>query len=112
MSGLTPSDILRANPDLQATPLRTGDCIALPHARTVPVMHVVQRGQSLWTVAQEYEVGLGRLLRANPDICDVEHLPEGSVVHIPGNSQAAFVAGVECSEGWAARGSSAVAAVK
>lgn len=47
-------------------------------------MYVVQHGQTLWGIAQEYEVGLGRLLRANPDVTDVERLPEGSVLHIPG----------------------------
>lgn len=45
--------------------------------------HVVQQGETMWSIAQSYSVPMDALIRANPQIKDPDHISVGMRVCIP-----------------------------
>ena len=45
--------------------------------------HRVQSGDSMWKIAVKYEVGLGEIIKANPNISNPELIYPGQVITIP-----------------------------
>ncbi|MFH1486133.1 MAG: LysM peptidoglycan-binding domain-containing protein [Chloroflexota bacterium] len=47
-------------------------------------VHIVQAGENLWGIAQEYGVDVNVVLRANPEIKDASLIQPGQKIVIPG----------------------------
>ncbi len=54
-----------------------------PPAYAAETTYTVQRGDSLWTIAVRYEIGLSELIKANPHIKDPALIYAGQKVKIP-----------------------------
>ncbi|MEK4069032.1 phage tail tip lysozyme [Peribacillus sp. FSL R5-0717] len=84
-------DLIKANPDIHnPNNLRVGEVINLPNAaggpdNTNPQMqkYTVQPGDSLWKIAEIYQVNLDEVRKANPDIHDPNNLQVGKIIKIP-----------------------------
>lgn len=44
--------------------------------------HIIQKGESLWTIAQKYDVSLAELLAANPQISDPNNIGVGTKIFL------------------------------
>lgn len=83
--GVSLSAVLAANPGIRPEGLRAGQVITVPErglARASAVVHHVQRGDTLTSIARSYGVSLRALRAANPDL-DPRRLQIGQVVQIP-----------------------------
>ena len=45
--------------------------------------HIIQKGESLWTIAQQYGISLAELLAANPQISDPNNIIAGTRIFLP-----------------------------
>lgn len=85
--GVTVEGLLRENPQVtDGDVLSVGWKIRIPGGEECadsPVTYKVQRGDTLWKIAQKYNIALDALLKANPQITDENAVMEGQVLQIP-----------------------------
>lgn len=82
------NDILRLNPDIK-NGLKSGQVIRIPNQTFVSdkksdeqyVFHKVEKKETLFSLAQRYNIDISEINAANPDI--TEGLKEGQIVRIP-----------------------------
>ena len=90
--GVTVADILRANPQItDPNAIRVGQRIIIPRRGRPPVTppgarrrYVVRPGDTLGSIAARFGVTVDDILRANPQIRDVNLIYPGMVLFIPG----------------------------
>ncbi|WIV12363.1 LysM peptidoglycan-binding domain-containing protein [Proteiniborus sp. MB09-C3] len=82
--GVTIRDLEAANPNVDPTRLMIGQIICIPRKPRCPGgrIHVIGTGDTLYTLAQRYDVSFRALVDANPGI-DVENLQIGQEICIP-----------------------------
>lgn len=82
--GVTVADLETANPGVDPTRLRVGQIICIPRRARCPGgrIHVVARGDTLFRIAQRYDISFRALVDANPGI-DIENLQIGQEICIP-----------------------------
>ncbi|WP_352420366.1 LysM peptidoglycan-binding domain-containing protein [Proteiniborus sp.] len=82
--GVTVRDLELANPGVDPTKLRIGQVICIPRRPRCPGgrIHVVGTGDTLFRLAQRYDVSFRSIVDANPGI-DVENLQIGQEICIP-----------------------------
>lgn len=74
-------------PELTTTTTTSAPTTAPPTTVPEPTgTHVVQSGDSLFSIAEQYGVDLSALIAANPQITDPEDIDIGDVVNIPAAS--------------------------
>lgn len=90
---LTVEDILRANPGLSPSNFQAGETILIPNSdnrnagttpETVFIAEKVEKGDSYFSIAQEYNVSEEKLKAANPE---VDKLKKGQYISIPISSK-------------------------
>lgn len=81
---VTLRDLELANPGVDPTKLTIGQIICIPRKPRCPggKIHVVVTGDTLFKLAQQYDVSFRALVDANPDI-DIENLRIGQEICIP-----------------------------
>ncbi|GMH43454.1 hypothetical protein BSKO_11376 [Bryopsis sp. KO-2023] len=83
--GTTVEEILDANPDVKdADLIRAGDCIEIPVKVLLPRLYAARPSDTMASIARRHDISLFRLLRANPEIKNPNHLKPGWVLSIPG----------------------------
>ena len=71
---------------------------ASPHPVSSTRSYTMQRGDTLYSVAQRYQTTVNALLRANPQITNKNVIPVGQVIYLPGatltlsNGQIVYIA--------------------
>jgi LysM repeat protein len=72
-------------PATTLTPLTTpAPTVVTEPSTTAPAStHVVRSGDSLFSIAKEYGVGLSELIDANPQLSDPEDIDIGDMINIP-----------------------------
>ena len=90
--GLTPQDIMSANPNLSAETFRIGKTIRIPlsesfeivkpyEQQTTNVVHTVLQGETLYSIARKYEVDVATIEKLNPMLS--AGLKPNMELHIP-----------------------------
>jgi LysM repeat protein len=80
--GVSIAELMKANPAITNPSLiRTGMELVIPIA--VEGKYVVLPGDTLWTIAQRFNVSVQDLLKANPQITDPDLIYVGEVLTIP-----------------------------
>lgn len=98
--GTTVENILEANPDIKnADLIRQGDCIEIPVKMLLPRLYAVRTTDTLASIARRHDVSLLRLLKANPEIKNPNHLKPGWVLSIPGLMGASLDGRDHCNRG-------------
>lgn len=89
--GYTLDALLAANPGVNPDSLRVGQAFCLPPAPgggpfpcPAGSIYVIQPGDTLYAIARRRGISLNALLAANPQITDVNRVPVGEPVCIPG----------------------------
>ncbi|MFA5523237.1 MAG: LysM peptidoglycan-binding domain-containing protein [Tissierellales bacterium] len=82
--GVTVAALEAANPNIDPTRLIIGQRICMPRQETCPGgrIHVIGTGDTLYRLAQRYDISFRAIVNANPNI-DVENLQIGQEVCIP-----------------------------
>lgn len=76
------ADILAANPSIKnASMIYIGQRITIPSTKMVK--YTVQRGDTMWGIANKYEISLSELLKANLQITNPSAIYVGQAVMIP-----------------------------
>ncbi len=97
--GVTLAALLRANPQI-ADPNRIfpGQVINIPGTGTPPppaaVTYTVRPGDTMYLIARRFDVDLGALIRANPQIADPRQIQPGQVINIPADPPAPPATGI------------------
>lgn len=86
--GVTVQDILRVNPILQTQAfIFPGQIIHIPIPGEMPVprvsLYIVQPGETLNGIALRFNIPVGALLQANPQITDPNLIFPGQIIAIP-----------------------------
>jgi LysM repeat protein/Tol biopolymer transport system component len=84
--GVSLSQLLAANPQIvNPNVIVVGQRITIPDTPPSPApdLYIVQRGDTLFTIAQRFGVSLERLIAANPQIADVNRINVGQRISIP-----------------------------
>lgn len=79
---LSVDELYKANPDLDSLKMRAGIYIQIP-VPEVSKTHVVQKKETLYSIAQLYACTVNDLLRVNPEISLQDKLKKGFVLKIP-----------------------------
>lgn len=89
--GYTLDALLAANPGVNPDSLRVGQSLCLPPSPgggPLPCpagsIYVIQPGDTLYSIARRRGISLNTLLAANPQITDVNRIPVGEPICIPG----------------------------
>ncbi|MGG6312304.1 LysM peptidoglycan-binding domain-containing protein [Paenibacillus macerans] len=85
--------ILAANPGLDPNNLQTGQVICIPSCPPNHVSRIIERGDTLYQIAQDYGVSVASILEANPGT-DPNSLRVGQRICIPSAGGAPDMAGV------------------
>lgn len=81
-SGVSLNELLSANPSITNPSLIfVGQKITIPSTKSVK--YTVRRGDTMWGIAQKYEISLAELQKANPQISDFSRISVGQVITIP-----------------------------
>jgi LysM repeat protein len=102
-SGILPSTqdyilVLRSANQVQAFTLTVTIPASSPHPVSSTRSYTMQRGDTLFSVAQRYQTTVNALLRANPEITNRNVIPVGQVIYLPGatltlsNGQIVYIA--------------------
>ena len=79
---VTLGEILGANPSItNPSMIYVGQKITIPTTKLVN--YTVQRGDTMWGIAQKYEISYAELRKANPNITDPSKIYVGQTVMIP-----------------------------
>ena len=86
--GLTVEDILRANPRLERqASIFPGQIIHIPRQGVIPVpmesLYIVQPGDNLSRIEVRFNIPVGALLQANPQIINPDLIYSGQIIAIP-----------------------------
>lgn len=86
--GTTVQEILRANPRLESqTFIFPGQIIHIPTPHEVPVpmasLYIIQPGETLNSIALKFNIPVGALLQANPQIVNPNLIFPGQIIAIP-----------------------------
>ncbi len=95
--GVTQKDIIYANPDAMSG-IKDGQILKIPTEPNAPrniqqiesdkyIFHIVEEGQTLYHLTQQYKISKEELIRHNPEL-EVSPLQVGQVVRIPKNPNA------------------------
>lgn len=57
--------------------------VCLPSASAAGLTHTVQKGDTMWKLAVQYQVGTGEIIAANPQITNPDLIYPGQVLSIP-----------------------------
>ena len=79
---LSVDELYKANPDLDSLKMRAGIYIQIPVSE-ISKTHVVQKKETLYSIAQLYACTVNDLLRVNPEISLQDKLKKGFVLKIP-----------------------------
>jgi len=67
---------------LLAAAVLTGSLLTMP-AEAVSLSHKVVRGDTMWKLAVQYQVGTSEIIQANPQITDPDLIYPGQILQIP-----------------------------
>ena len=67
---------------LLAAAVLTGSLLTMP-AEAASLSHKVVRGDTMWKLAAQYQVGTSELLQANPQVADPDLIYPGQILQIP-----------------------------
>lgn len=84
------SALIQANPQItDVNRISPGQVINIPSQRQQPGgrTYTVQRGDTMYQIAQRFGVSLDALLRANPQISNPNNITPGQVINIPTEAQ-------------------------
>lgn len=86
--GVSVDALIAANPQIpDPSRIRPGQIICIPNPETAcppnTFSYIVQRGDTMFTIAQRFGVSLQALMAANPQIPDPNRLTPGQVVCVP-----------------------------
>lgn len=80
--GVTINELLAANPAIKnPSMIYVGQKITIPSTKLV--RYTVQRGDTMWGIAQKYQISLTELKKANSNIKDFSKIYVGQVIMIP-----------------------------
>ncbi len=86
--GVTVDALIQANPQItDPSNIRPGQIVCIPNQPTTcpswTFPYVVQRGDSMFTIAERFGVSLQQLMQANPQIPDPSRIQPGQIVCVP-----------------------------
>ena len=67
---------------LLAAAVLTGSLLTMP-AEAAPLSHKVVRGDTMWKLAVQYQVGTSEIIQANPQVADPDLIYPGQILQIP-----------------------------
>ena len=67
---------------LLAAAVLTGSLLTMP-AEAVSLSHKVVRGDTMWKLAVQYQVGTSEIIQANPQVTDPDLIYPGQILQIP-----------------------------
>lgn len=84
--GVSLESLLRANPQLTAADtVRDGDKLAIPRRESGEMaLYTVNQGDTLYKIAQRYNISVEAILRVNPEISDSDLIYPCQTLSIPG----------------------------
>ncbi len=81
-SGVTLNELIAANPSIKnPAMIYVGQKITIPSTKLV--RYTVQKGDTMWGIAQKYEISLAELKKANSNIKDFSWIYVGQVIMVP-----------------------------
>ena len=67
---------------LLAAAVLTGSLLTMP-AEAASLSHKVVRGDTMWKLAVQYQVGTSEIIQANPQVADPDRIYPGQILQIP-----------------------------
>ena len=67
---------------LLAAAVLTGSLLTMP-AEAASLSHKVVRGDTMWKLAVQYQVGISEIIQANPQVADPDLIYPGQILQIP-----------------------------
>ena len=67
---------------LLAAAVLTGSLLTMP-AEAASLSHKVVRGDTMWKLAVQYQVGTSEIIQANPQVADPDLIYPGQILQIP-----------------------------